>query len=82
MRALLLVALIGVLVAGDPVHAQAGPRLTVQSVVVSADTVGIGDRFDLTLTVDLAPRSVAFFPDASAVANFGIAVVNLGTFAA
>jgi hypothetical protein len=63
MRALLPVALIGVLVAGDPVHAQAGPRLTVQSVVVSADTVGIGDRFDLTLTVDLAPRSVAFFPD-------------------
>lgn len=43
--------------------AQGMPRLTVHSVALSADTIGIGDRFQLDMTIVLAPRSVAFLPD-------------------
>jgi hypothetical protein len=43
--------------------AQNGARLTLRDVSVSADTVSIGDRFELLLTIDLAPGTVAFLPD-------------------
>jgi hypothetical protein len=38
-------------------------RLTVLDASASTDTVSIGDRFELLLTIDLAPGSVAFLPD-------------------
>ncbi len=43
--------------------AQDMPRLTVRSVALSADTIGIGDRFQLQMSIVLAPGSVAFLPD-------------------
>lgn len=43
--------------------AQGMPRLTVAAAALSADTIDIGDRFQLDMTVVLAPRSVAFLPD-------------------
>ena len=43
--------------------AQGMPRLTVSSAALSADTIEIGDLFQLDLTITLAPRSVAFLPD-------------------
>jgi hypothetical protein len=43
--------------------AQGMPRLTVTSAALSADTIGIGDLFQLDMTILLAPRSVAFLPD-------------------
>lgn len=46
-----------------PVHGQNVPRLTVHEATLSADTVGIGDSFDVTLRIEVAPNSVAFLPD-------------------
>lgn len=39
------------------------PRLTVHEASLSADTIGIGDSFDLTLRIETAPNSVLFLPD-------------------
>jgi hypothetical protein len=42
---------------------QTMPRLTVRSIALSADTIDIGDRFQLDMSIVLAPGSVAFLPD-------------------
>ena len=50
--------------AANPVEAQqAQPRIAVADVALSADTVLLGDRFSLTVTLRLAEGSVAFLPD-------------------
>jgi hypothetical protein len=49
--------------ASSQAAAQTVPRLTVLEASISADTIGIGDGFDVTLRIELAPGSVAFLPD-------------------
>lgn len=44
-------------------EAQTAPRLTVDSVRLSADTIGLGDGVDLRLWISTAPGSVLFLPD-------------------
>lgn len=56
----LLVACTG---ASAEAAAQTVPRLTVHEASLSADTIGIGDSFDVTLRIEVAPNSVAFLPD-------------------
>jgi hypothetical protein len=52
------------LVAAHPGLAQeTQPRIAVQGVALSADTVLLGDRFSLTVTLRLTESSVAFLPD-------------------
>lgn len=50
--------------------AQAVPRVTVDEVALSADTVGIGDAFELRMSVSLAPGSVLFLPDSLTAPGF------------
>lgn len=56
--------------AAAPTAGQAIPRLTVDSAYLSADTVGIGDSFELTLSISLAPASVLFIPDSLYAPSF------------
>ncbi|MEM7416031.1 MAG: hypothetical protein AAF389_11075 [Gemmatimonadota bacterium] len=50
--------------------AQSVPRVTVDDVVLSADTVEIGDSFELRMSVSLAPGSVLFLPDSIVAPGF------------
>ncbi len=45
------------------ISAQDVPRVTVTRVAVSADTLELGDRFEVLLDLRLAPGSVAYVPD-------------------
>jgi hypothetical protein len=45
------------------VSGQEPPRVTLTRVAVSADTVELGDRFEVVLDLTVAPRSVAYVPD-------------------
>jgi hypothetical protein len=51
--------------AGAPLvaEAQAVPRITVNSARMSADTIALGDRFEMSIDLSVGPGSVAFFPD-------------------
>ncbi|MDX1493440.1 MAG: hypothetical protein R3253_05245 [Longimicrobiales bacterium] len=52
-------------VGATPGGSQEAPPV-LESVALSADSIEIGDRFDLTLTLRLPPTRVAFFPDSLA----------------
>ncbi len=57
----------------EPVTAQesgALPIIALERVTVSADTIQLGDRFELRLDVRLAPGGVAYLPDSIAGAGF------------
>jgi len=51
--------------AGAPLvaEAQAVPRITVNAARMSADTIALGDRFEMSIDLSVGPGSVAFFPD-------------------
>lgn len=51
-------------------RAQTVPRLTVLEASINADTIGIGDRFDVTLRIETAPSSVVFLPDSLFASGF------------
>jgi hypothetical protein len=46
-----------------PITVAAQQRVTVSDVVLSADTIAIGDRFDLSMTLTLPDDRLAFIPD-------------------
>lgn len=55
--------LLGALLCAAPLCGQQLSDATVDRVELSADTIGIGDRFDLIVELTLPPGTVAYLPD-------------------
>ena len=74
VRSILLMAGAGTsFISAPPLAAQTAP--TIVRATLSADTVGIGDVFELTVTVGLTADQVIYFPD-SLAASAGVATVG------